>query len=214
MLLKWDVLLVLFSYLSLPYLSDPPNNAPHTALINHCATDVGLRAGEANRTAVTRLKAADSRSLIHATWYLKIREDQAGRGHSGCVHVNEAEVCGRGSRSPRWSPSWQPQIFDASPHPPQSPPAHSSVEDEWEMWLFVPRGTRWRHHTGAMRAFESRHPPDVNLQPISYGQGVVQWEGKPISSPLRRLTDNYQSRRRYKHNANKLERHLASGKWT
>ncbi len=40
-----------------------------------------------------------------------------------------------------------------------------------------------------------QRPHDVNLQPARYGQGVSQREGKPISSPLRRLTDNYQSGR-------------------
>lgn len=102
-----------------------------------------------------------------------MHEDRERRGHGGRVHINEAEVCGRGSQAPHWSLSWRPQIFIATP----ITPTHSSVEDEWEMELFVPRGPLWNHYTGTVRASESNthlmriYKPSVVATVLFCGKG-------------------------------------------
>lgn len=138
---------------------------------------------------VFSLKVSDSWSLIYATWYLKICEDQAGRDQSGgCISSRQfvgegvcllAGRCHDNHKSLMQPPSLFLHLT-----------AHSSLCCLG--WVGNVITSASRATVTSSHRKHSQCPPDVNLQPISYG-----WEGggSPSKTPWRCLTDNNQGRR-------------------
>ncbi len=141
--------------------------------------------------ALKHLEEADSWSLIYATWYLRISE--GGTTVGVCMSIR-LDFVGEGVSL---SASCCHDNHESLMHPPSRLLLYLHSWGWVGNVITVPRGSEWRHH----RRFWIPKSTWCEFTTHQLWPGDAQREGKPISSPLRRPTDNYQSRRgrRYKH---------------